>query len=73
MSLSNNQFKNVYDLGKSRAVKKRTGVGTGIKVSAKDSPEMVKHENEAIATGNSWRPKQSLGNKILNYIGLRND
>lgn len=71
MTLSNSQFKNVYNLAAARDVKKRTGQGIAIKMSAPDSPEMIKHENEAMAVGN---PKQSrlqkVGYAIADALGL---
>ena len=71
MPLSNSEFSNVYDLAASRKVKERTGVTTGVKIG-KDSPELTKHENEAL----SFHPKpkknrmKNLGNKILDTLGL---
>lgn len=50
--------------------------GFGKKISQRaatfDSPEMTKHENEAIALGNSWK-KPTMGerlNKGLQWLGL---
>ena len=68
MSLSNGQFKNVYDLAASREIKKRTGVATGVRMTRPDSPEMVKHEDEAMSMGNPTPKKRSLGDKVLNKI-----
>ena len=65
MALSNNQFKNVYNLSASRDIKKRTGVGTGVKMTAPDSPAMIKHENEAMALGN---PKKSRFEKVMGKV-----
>ena len=71
MTLSNNQFKNVYNLGASRAVKKRTGQGMAIKMSAPDSPEMIKHENEAMAIANPKKTRmQKLGYAVKDMLGL---
>ena len=71
MALSNNQFKNVYNLSASRDIKKRTGVGTGVKMSAPDSPEMIKHENEAMAIANPKKSRmQKIGYAIKDTLGL---
>ena len=60
---------NVLDLQASRKVKQRTGRAVPIPLSNRpDSPEMTKHENEALALGNPLPPKRSLSDKILSPI-----
>lgn len=66
MKTDNNQFDNVLDLDASRAIKERTGVSMPVKVSAPDTPEMVKHEKQAMSLGN---PKQSLMDKATTKLG----
>ena len=65
-NLSDNQFKNVLDLDASRAIKKRTGVSMPVRLSEPDSPEMTKHENQAMKVGN---PNQRLSDRLLSPIG----
>lgn len=62
------QFK-VLDFQAAKMVKERTGRAVAIQKSMKpDSPEMIKHENEAMAMGNPVPRKQSLSDKILSPI-----
>lgn len=68
-NLSNNQFKNVYDLSASRKVKQATGQSAAIRMSAPSSPEMIKHEDEAMAMGNPVKKKQSLSDKVYGKVG----
>ena len=75
MNRTEGQFdNNVYDLGASRIVKQRTGVSMPIKLSAPDSPSMVKHEDQAMKAGN---PKSTIKSTIkkgaeavTKYLGL---
>ena len=70
MTLSQPQFNNVYDLAASRKVKQRTGVTTGVKVG-KDSAELTRHEDQAVAMGNPQKTRmQKIGHKILDTLGL---
>ena len=68
--LSNSEFKNVYDLGASRKVKEATGQGRGIRVTTPDSPEMTKHEDEALAIHKEPEKKKSAYDKAMEYLGL---
>mgnify|MGYP006281131995 CR=1 FL=1 len=63
----------VVDLSTYRA-NRESGFGKRIsqRAATYDSPEMTKHENEAIALGNSWK-KPTMGdrlNKGLQWLGL---
>ena len=70
MTLSQPQFNNVYDLAASRKVKQRTGVTTGVKVGT-DSPELTRHEDQAVAMGNPQKTKmQKIGYAIKDALGL---
>jgi hypothetical protein len=52
------QFDNVLDLTASRKVKDRTGRSVPIRLaSGADSAELTKHEDEAMALGNSGKDK----------------
>ena len=64
-NLSNNQFRNVYDFNAAKAVKQRTGQTIAMRPSAPDSPEMIKHENEAMEMGN---PQQSRIKKVMGKL-----
>lgn len=71
MSNLSRQFDNVYDLGASRAIKEKTGQGVAVRKSAPESPELIKHENEAMAMGNpAPAPKKSRFDKTMEYLGL---
>ena len=70
MSLSNNQFKNVLDFQASKMVKERTGHTKAFHMSTPDSPEMIKHENEAMALGNPLPKKKSLIEKFGRAMGV---
>ena len=71
MTISNNQFKNVYNLAAARDIKKRTGQGVAVRMTAPDSPEMIKHENEAMAIANPKKSKmQKVGYAIKDALGL---
>lgn len=66
--LSQPQFK-VYDFNAAKMVKARTGRAAAIQVNnTPDSPEMTKHEDEAMALGNPLPKKQSFGDKVYNKI-----
>ena len=70
-NLSKPLFNNVLDLGASRTIKQKTGVGKAIKLdTTPESPEMIKHENEAMALANPPKPKKSLLDKFGEKIGL---
>lgn len=70
-ALKGRQFDNVLDLDASRKVKKATGKAVPIrKSSTPDSPEMTKHENEAMALGNPETVKKSKFDKVMDYLGL---
>lgn len=45
---SESQFRNVLDLSAAREAKKRTGRAAAVSIKP-DSPEMIKHEDEALA------------------------
>ena len=70
MTLSNQEFNNVYDLSASRKVKAATGQGRAILTTTPDSKEMTKHEDEAMALGNPVKKKKSLYNKTMEYLGI---
>ena len=71
MTLNKKQFGNVLDLGASRAIKQKTGQSMAVRASAPDSPELIKHENEAMAMGNPPKAKKpSLYSKVVSYLGL---
>lgn len=71
MSNLGRQFDNVYDLGASRAIKKKTGQSVAVRKSAPESAELIKHENEAMAMGNPEpKPKKSMFDKTMEYLGL---
>lgn len=64
----------VIDLSTYRA-NREAGFDAGIskRASTYDSPELIKHENEAIALGNSWK-KPTMGdrlNKGMQWLGLK--
>jgi|LauGreDrversion2_2_1035103.scaffolds.fasta_scaffold543950_1 hypothetical protein len=53
---------------------REAGFGKGIsqRAATHDSPELIKHEDEAIALGNSWK-KPTMGerlNKGMQFLGL---
>lgn len=63
----------VVDLSTYRA-NREAGFDTGIskRAATYDSPELTKHEDEAIALGNSWR-KPTMGEKLgkgMQWLGL---
>lgn len=63
----------VIDLPTYRA-NREAGFGTQIsqRAATHDSPEMRKHEDEAIALGNSWK-KPTMGDKLnkgMQWLGL---
>lgn len=65
------QFNNVLDLDASRKVKQATGKAVPIKKNTTpDSPEMIKHENEAMALANPVPVKKSKFDKVMDYLGL---
>ena len=70
-NLSKPLFNNVLDLGASRVIKQKTGVGKAIKLdTTPDSPEMIKHENEAMALANPPVQKKSMLEKFGRAIGV---
>ena len=75
-NISSSQFKGflgnrVLDLNATRMVKARTGVTKAIPLaSTPDSPEMIKHENEAMALGNPLPKKKSMLEKFGRAIGV---
>lgn len=69
-NLSNEQFK-VYDFNAAKIVKNRTGRAAAIQVSrTPDSPEMTKHEDEAMAIHNKPAKPDSKLTKAAKLIGL---
>lgn len=68
-NLNGNQFKNVYDLSASRAIKQKTGQSVAVRKSAPESAELIKHENEAMAMGNPTPEKKSMVGKALDKLG----
>lgn len=66
------QFDNVLNLDASRKVKEKTGRAVPIRMtSGEDSPEMTKHEDEAMALGNPEPEKKKSGyDKVMEYLGL---
>ena len=69
-NLSNNQFK-VYDFNAAKAVKNKTGRAAAIPVdNSHYSPELKKHDDEAMALGNPVATKPSLYSKTMSYLGL---
>ena len=69
--LVSRQFNNVLDLDASRKVKQATGKAVPIRKNmTPDSPEMTKHENEAMALGNPETVKKSKFDKVMDYLGL---
>lgn len=71
--LSNNEFSNVYDLSASRKIKQSTGQSRAVKKTAPDSPEMVKHEDEALAIHKAPAVKKSLFDKTMDYLGMSSE
>ena len=63
--LSKNQFDRVLDLDAARITKQRFGKAQRVSHTP-DSPELTKHENEAMKVGN---PKQSIVTKGLDKLG----
>ena len=62
------QFK-VLDFQAAKMVKERTGRAAAIQKSmTPESPEMIKHENEAMAMGNPVPKKKSFEEKLLSPI-----
>lgn len=70
MSNLSSQFDNVLNLDASRKVKEKTGRGVPIKMTAPESPELIKHEDEAMALGNPVPKKKSTFDKAMEYLGL---
>jgi hypothetical protein len=71
MSNLSSQFDNVLNLDASRKVKEKTGRAVPIKMTGgQESPEMIKHENEAMALGNPVPKKKSTFDKAMEYLGL---
>lgn len=71
MTLSNQEFSNVYDLGASRKVKQATGQGRAIRSNTPESSSFAKHADEAMAMGNPTpAPKKSAFDKTMEYLGL---
>lgn len=69
--LVSRQFNNVLDLDASRKVKQATGKAVSIKKNmGADSPEMTKHEDEAMALTKPVPVKKSKFNKVMDYLGL---
>lgn len=69
--LVSRQFNNVLDLDASRKVKAATGKAVAIrKAMTPDSPEMTKHEDEAIALTKPPVTKKSRMDKVWDYLGL---
>ena len=75
-NLSTSQFSGflgnrVLDLEATRKVKAKTGQVKAIPMSTTpDSPEMIKHENEAMALANPVPKKKTLLDKFGEKIGL---
>ena len=68
--LSNEEFK-VYDFQAAKKVKERLGRTAAIPMSkTPDSPEMTKHEDEAMALANPVPKKESLYTKTMSFLGL---
>ena len=64
----------VLDFNASKMVKARTGVTKSIPFSTMpDSPEMIKHENEAMALANPPVQKKSMLEKFGRAIGVWED
>jgi hypothetical protein len=59
----------VIDFGAYKQSKERTGKGQRVS-STPDSPELTKHEDEAMAVGNPTPKKKSTYSKVINYLGL---
>ena len=62
--LSKNQFDRVLDLDAARITKQRFGKAQRVSHTP-DSPELTKHENEAMALGN---PKKSRFQKVMGKV-----
>ena len=63
------QFK-VLDFQAAKMVKERTGRAAAIQKSmTPDSPELIKHENEAMALANPVKKKKSLADKYHEKMG----
>lgn len=63
------QFK-VLDFQAAKVMKAKTGRAVAIQRSmTPDSPEMIKHENEAMAVGNPLPKKKSLVDKYYSKMG----
>ena len=61
----------VIDLSATRRVKERTGQTVPIPLNrGKDSPEMTKHEDEAIAMSRPIEKRKSAFDKAMDYLGL---
>lgn len=72
--LSKPQFDNVLNLDASRKVKEKTGRVVPIKLtSGEDSPEMIKHEDEAMALANPVEKKKSMFDKAMDFLGMNLD
>ena len=70
-NLSKPLFNNVLDFKAAKTIKEKTGVGKAIKLdTTPESPEMIKHENEAMALANPPKQKKSLLDKFGEKIGL---
>lgn len=74
MNTDSSQFKNVLDFNASKVIKERTGQTKAVRVTTPDSPELIKHENEAMALGNPVPKKKSLIDKatapISRFLGF---
>jgi hypothetical protein len=69
-NLNPRQFK-VYDFNAAKAVKNSTGRAAAIPVDNDHySPELKKHDDEAMALGNPVSTKPSLYSKTMSYLGL---